>query len=71
MNILKGIADKYYGYAGIKYTSVHTTDDAAKMLIQADTLNERTILIYSSKESYVKSVIVKLKSVKNRLHIFK
>lgn len=70
INILKGIADKYYGYAGIKYTSLSAFSDAAKQLAQTDTLSERIILIYSSKESYIKSVIVKLKGLKNRLQIF-
>ena len=36
----------------------------------SDTLSERIILIYSSKDSYIKSVIAKLKPIKNHLQIF-
>jgi ABC-type branched-subunit amino acid transport system substrate-binding protein len=70
INILKDIASKYYGYAGIKYTSLRAWDDAAKQLAQPDTLSERVILIYSSKDTYVKSIIVKLKALKNHLQVF-
>ncbi|MFN8295012.1 MAG: ABC transporter substrate-binding protein [Chitinophagales bacterium] len=70
INILKDISAKYYGYNGLKYTSLRAWDDAAKQLTQLDTTSERIILIYSSKDSYVKSLIVKLKSIKNHLQIF-
>ncbi len=70
INILKSLADKYYGYATIKYSSLRAWDDAAKSLSLADTLSERVVLIYSSKETYIKSIIAKLKPTKNHLHIF-
>lgn len=70
INILKTLADKYYTYTGIKYTSLQAWNDAAKILSQPDTISERVVLIYSSKDSYVKSVIAKLKPIKNHLQIF-
>lgn len=70
INTLKSISDKYYGYSAIKYTSLQAWSDASKALAQADTLSERIILIYSYKDSYIKSIIAKLKPIKNHLHIF-
>jgi ABC-type branched-subunit amino acid transport system substrate-binding protein len=70
IEILKSVADKYYDYAGIKYTSLQAWSDASKSMAWSDTLSERIILIYSSKDSYIKSVIAKLKPIKNHLQIF-
>lgn len=70
IEILKSVADKYYGYAGIKYTSTQAWSDVSKTMSWSDTLSERVILIYSSKDSYIKSIIAKLKPIKNHLQIF-
>jgi ABC-type branched-subunit amino acid transport system substrate-binding protein len=70
INILKDLADKYYSYSNIKYTSLRASDDISKAMNQSDTLSQRIILIYSSKDVYVKSVIAKLKPIKNDLQIF-
>jgi len=70
INILKEIVDKYYSYSNIKYTSLRPTDDVTKLMTTADTLSQRIILIYSSKDVYIKPVIAKLKPLKNDLQIF-
>ena len=70
INLLKDIADQYYGNSGIKYFSLSSADDIVKAMIQTDTLSQRLILIYSSKDVYVKSVIGKIKLIKNDLQIF-
>lgn len=70
IQILKDIAGNYYGYGQIRYHSMHATDDIAHALAQADTLSDRPVLIYSSKDVYVKAVIAKLKPLKNPLFIF-
>lgn len=70
IDILKDIASKYYGYGSIKYTSLRASDDIAKALTISDTLSQRVVLVYSSKDVYVKSVLAKLKSIKNDLQIF-
>jgi ABC-type branched-subunit amino acid transport system substrate-binding protein len=70
INIFKEIAGKYYSYSNIKYTSLRASDDITKALTQSDTLTQRIILVYSSKDVYIKSVLQKLKPIKNNLQIF-
>jgi ABC-type branched-subunit amino acid transport system substrate-binding protein len=70
IELLKAISEKYYGYNDVKFLSYRATDDIAKAMYQTDTTSERIILIYSNKDSYSKSVIAKLKTIKNKLHIF-
>lgn len=67
---LKPIIDKYFNINSIKYYPLQSWSDAAKNLYTADTISNRTILIYSSKGSYIKSIIAKLKPIKNHLNIF-
>lgn len=54
----------------IEYNSLSISDDIASKMREADTLNQRVVLIYSLKDTYVKSVLVKLKLIKNDLQIF-
>lgn len=70
INLLKPIANKYFGYSSLKYIPIQSWSDAAKTLYSTDTLSNRFIIIYSSKDSYAKSVITKLKPLKNHLSIF-
>jgi ABC-type branched-subunit amino acid transport system substrate-binding protein len=70
INILKDINAKTLDYAQVKYTILKASDDVAKTMTQADTLSKRFVLIYSSKDVYVKSIIAKLKPIKNDLQIF-
>ena len=70
ISIFKKLADKYFSYGAIKYTPLYAWSDAAKALYTSDTLSDRTVVIYSSKESYIKSIIGKLKTLKNLLQIY-
>jgi ABC-type branched-subunit amino acid transport system substrate-binding protein len=70
ITILKEMESDYYKSGMVKYTSLHSGDDIAEKMTIADTTSDRVILIYSSKETYVKPVIAKLKPVKNELYIF-
>lgn len=70
ISIFKEIAQNASIHNAIKYHAISATDDALKMLSQADTLSERVFIIYSSKENYIKSIIPKLKPIKNHLQIF-
>lgn len=69
IDILKSIAGNY-GYGEIKYTPLKLSEDVAAALRQSDTTSERVVLIYSSKDTYIKSIIAKLKPIKNHLQIF-
>lgn len=70
INILKNMSSETLGDLQVKYVSLKSTDDVTKSMIQADTLSKRFVLIYSSKDVYIKSIIAKLKSIKNDLQIF-
>ncbi len=70
ITILKDLAENNLKVSNIKYTSIRSWDDAAKLLYTTDTLSERMVLIYSSKEPYIKSVLGKLKPLKNKLNIY-
>jgi hypothetical protein len=67
---LKYLINDVYKITNVKYTALRSWDDASKSLYQPDTVSERIILIYSSKEVYVKGIISKLKGIKNHLAIF-
>ena len=67
---LKYIVNDVYKLSNVKYSSLRATDDISKTLAIADTLSERVVLIYSSKEPYVKSIISKLKPIKNHFSIY-
>lgn len=67
---LKYIVNDVYKLSNVKYISLRATDDIAKTLVTADTLSDRLVLIYSSKEPYVKSIISKLKPIKNHFLIY-
>lgn len=58
---LKYIVNDVYKLSNVKYTSLRATDDVTKALTTPDTLSERLVLIYSSKDAYVKSIITKIK----------
>lgn len=70
INTLKDIAGNYFSYGNISFTSLQIWDDITKKMVKPDSVSERVILIYSTKESYVKTIISKLKPVKNPLRIF-
>lgn len=53
-----------------KFINILPGADAAKLLAQADTLSTRAVLIYSNKETYIKTVLAKLKPLKNKLNIY-
>ena len=53
-----------------KYYKLEVTDDIAKAMTQTDTLSNRVVLIYSDQENYIKSVLAKLRPVKNKLSIY-
>jgi ABC-type branched-subunit amino acid transport system substrate-binding protein len=67
---LQELARTYFNAGAIKFISVQAFEDAGKLLTQADTLSERAILFYSSKDTYIKSVLSKLKPVKNPLKLY-
>ncbi|MFN8236946.1 MAG: ABC transporter substrate-binding protein [Chitinophagales bacterium] len=67
---LKDIAGNYFSYGNISFTSLQTWEDVTKTMVKPDSVSERVILIYSSKESYVKTILAKLKPIKNPLRIF-
>ncbi|MDB5226946.1 MAG: hypothetical protein JWN78_1139 [Bacteroidota bacterium] len=67
---LKNVAEKYYNRSNIIYTSLQSTNDIAQKMYKQDTVSERVIFIYSSKDAYVKPVLSKLRSIKNELNIF-
>jgi hypothetical protein len=69
IHILKEIDDTYFG-KNVRYTSLRAWDDIAESMTLADTTSERVMLIYSSKDAYVKAVIAKLKGIRNDLTIF-
>lgn len=70
ISIFKEIVQSVSTNNPIKYHSISATDDALKQLTQADTISERVFIIYSSKENYIKSIIPKLKLIKNKLQVF-
>ena len=70
IELLKSISAKYYSYGTIKFSSTQSWTDAAKLISTTDTLSEKCILIYSTKDTYIKAIIAKLKPSKNKLHIF-
>lgn len=70
ISMLKDLAGNYFSYGNIHFTSIQTWDDITKTMLQQDTVSERVILVYSSKESYIKTVLSKLKPIKNPLRIF-
>lgn len=70
INILKKLVSNNQHQLKVKYTSVQASSNAAKLIATADTLSNKTILIYSSKDTYIKSVVAKLKPSKNKLDIF-
>lgn len=70
ISILKDIVDNTKKISNIKYTSVKVWEDATKTLATSDTTSERVILLYSSKEPYIKSIMGKLKPLKNKLKIY-
>lgn len=70
IKFLKEVVGQNAMNGSVKYSSLSANDDIANTMTQSDTLSERIVLIYSSKEVYVKSVIAKLKHIKNDLQIF-
>ncbi|MBP6660731.1 MAG: amino acid ABC transporter substrate-binding protein [Chitinophagales bacterium] len=67
---LKYIVNDVYKLSNVKYISLRATDDISKSLVIADTLSERVAIIYSSKEPYVKSILAKIKPIKNHFSIY-
>ncbi len=70
IRILKDISTKSYAYNPISYSSLRSSDNISKALEKEDSTSNRVILIYSSKENYIKAVIGKLKGIKNPLTIY-
>lgn len=70
IKFLKDILDEKKMNGNVKYFPLASSDDIASAMLQTDTLSERIVLIYSSKEIYIKSAIAKLKHTKNDLQIF-
>lgn len=68
--ILKDIATNTKGKIAFTYIPISAYDDIATKLYQTDTTTERSILIYSSKENYIKAVLGKLKKLKNPLEVY-
>ncbi|HUM52937.1 MAG TPA: ABC transporter substrate-binding protein [Chitinophagales bacterium] len=67
---LKYIVNDVYKLSNVKYISLRATDDITKKLAIDDTLSERVAIIYSSKEPYIKSIIAKIKPIKNHFSIY-
>lgn len=67
---LKHIVSDVYKLSNVKYISLHATDDVVKKLTTDDTLSERVVLIYSSKEPYAKAMLSKIKPIKNHFSIY-
>ena len=58
------------GFSGIGYKSVDATDDVVKLMATADTSSQRIVLLYSNKGAYIKTLVTKLKSIKNPLFVY-
>jgi ABC-type branched-subunit amino acid transport system substrate-binding protein len=70
IRMLKDLAGNDFTYGNIHFTSLQAWEDFNKTMVKPDTVSERVILIYSTKESYIKTILAKLKPVKNPLRIF-
>lgn len=67
---LNDLALQYFSPFAIKFTSLQASEDVLKAMTQPDSTSERIILIYSTKDSYVKTILGKLKGIKNPLKIY-
>ena len=70
INLLKQLLSEKYVHLTPKFHSFSGIEDISKKLSQTDTLSKRSFIIYSSKDTYIKTVIPKLKSIKNHLSIY-
>lgn len=70
ISILKDMVANQDGKLQVTYSPISANEDLAQKLAKTDTISNRTFLIYSSKDAYIKSALTKIKKIKNPISVY-